>query len=128
MKHCVALAFCLATPWAGVGRAAAVTPADSVRGAALFESLKCVECHSVNGKGGKIGPDLGTRLDRNFTPAGLAATMWNHAPAMWSAMRERNVRAGELSEQGAADLFAANLDLWRRGEAPKHVVDLSLGY
>ncbi len=106
MKHCVALAFCLATPWAGVGRAAAVTPADSARGAALFESLKCVECHSVNGKGGKIGPDLGTRLDRNFTPAGLAATMWNHAPAMWSAMRERNVRAGELSEQGAADLFA----------------------
>jgi cytochrome c2 len=32
--------------------------------------------------------------------------MWNHAPAMWAAMRERNIRAGDLNEQGAADLFA----------------------
>jgi len=85
---------------------AATLAADSVRGAELFTTLSCVQCHSVNGKGGTAAPDLGSRVDRDFTPASLAATMWNHAPAMWASMRERNIRAGDLNEQAASDLFA----------------------
>lgn len=85
---------------------AASIAADSARGARLFETLSCIECHSVNGAGGKLGPDLGQRIDRSFTPATLAATLWNHAPAMWGAMRERNLRPGDLNDQAAADLFA----------------------
>jgi mono/diheme cytochrome c family protein len=72
----------------------------------LFETLSCVQCHSINGKGGTVAPDLGRRVDRNFTPATLAATMWNHAPTMWAAMRERNILSGDLNDQAAADLFA----------------------
>lgn len=79
---------------------------DSARGEQLFTTLSCIQCHSIRGKGGKIGPDLGDRLDRDFTPARLASTMWNHAPAMWSALRDRGVHAGDLNEQAAADLFA----------------------
>jgi mono/diheme cytochrome c family protein len=90
----------------GINLAAAPIAADSARGAQLFETLACVQCHSVNGKGGRLGPDLGRLVDRNFTPATLAATMWNHAPAMWAAMKDRDIRAGDLDEQGAADLFA----------------------
>ena len=85
---------------------AATLAADSARGERLFASLSCVECHSVNGQGGRIAADLGARLDRNFTPATLASTMWNHAPTMWAAMREREIRAGDLNDQAAADLFA----------------------
>jgi mono/diheme cytochrome c family protein len=85
---------------------AATVAADSARGAQLFEALSCVQCHSINGKGGTAGPDLGRRIDRDFTPASLAATMWNHAPTMWAAMRARNISAGDLNEQAAADLFA----------------------
>jgi len=80
--------------------------ADSVRGKQLFESLSCVQCHSVNGTGGAIGPDLGRIVDRGFTPASLAATMWNHAPKMWAAMRDQGVHAGVLNERDAANLFA----------------------
>src|SRR3984893_7420362 len=89
-----------------IGAHAAVVVADSERGAMLFESLPCVQCHSVNGKGARIGPDLGRLVDRSFTPAALAATMWNHAPTMWTSMRERTISAGDLDEQAAADLFA----------------------
>lgn len=85
---------------------AATVAADSSRGSELFRTLDCVQCHSLNGEGGKIGPDLGRRVDRGFTPASLAATMWNHAPAMWAAMRQREVTPGNLDEQGAMDLFA----------------------
>lgn len=79
---------------------------DSARGEALFTTLSCIRCHSVNGRGGKTAPDLGGRFDRDFTPAGLASTMWNHAPTMWAAMGAQGVQAGEIDEQGAADLFA----------------------
>jgi mono/diheme cytochrome c family protein len=89
-----------------VGLHAATIAADSARGAELFEKLACVQCHSINGKGGTVAPDLGRRVDRNFTPVALSATMWNHAPTMWASMRDRNIRAGDLNEQAAADLFA----------------------
>jgi cytochrome c2 len=80
--------------------------ADSARGERLFQSLSCVQCHSVNGTGGTSAPDLGRIEDRGFTPASLAATMWNHAPAMWASMRERQITAGELDQQAAQDLMA----------------------
>jgi cytochrome c2 len=80
--------------------------ADSERGRKLFDALSCIQCHSVNGAGGSVGPDLGRMVDRAFTPATLAATMWNHAPAMWAAMRQQGVALGNLNEQGAGDLFA----------------------
>src|SRR5271167_915605 len=80
--------------------------ANSVRGERLFQSLSCIQCHSVNGTGGSSAPDLGRIEDRGFTPASLAATMWNHAPAMWASMRARQITAGELDQQSARDLMA----------------------
>lgn len=80
--------------------------ADSARGARLFETLACVRCHSVNGRGGRTAPDLGRIVDRDFTPASLTATLWNHAPKMWAMMKEQDVRAGDLNPQAAADLLA----------------------
>jgi mono/diheme cytochrome c family protein len=84
----------------------AVPAADSVRGAQLFQSQHCVECHALNGVGPKVGPDLGRIVDRGFTPDMLAGTMWNHAPAMWNAMLQRNIQVERMDVQAAADLYA----------------------
>jgi cytochrome c2 len=92
---------------ATVGAQAAVEIAgDSARGEKLFQTEQCITCHSINGKGGNVGPDLGKVIDRNFTPAGLAGLMWNHAPAMWSTMEKRGIQRASLSPEASADLFA----------------------
>jgi mono/diheme cytochrome c family protein len=86
--------------------ATAVIPGDARKGAELFQSQKCVTCHSVNGEGGKTAPDLGRKSGKKFMPSDLAALMWNHAPAMWSAMDKAGIQRPSLNNEQAADLFA----------------------
>src|SRR5579872_3030324 len=86
--------------------AGAQSVGDASRGAALFNKLKCVACHTVRGQGGGTAPDLGQRTGGSYTPSLMAARMWDHAPEMWSAMKEQNVARPELTEQDASDLFA----------------------
>lgn len=87
--------------------ASAATPVgDAGRGEKLFQSEGCIKCHSVQGRGGSIAPDLTRRLDRDFTPAVMASLMWNHAPQMWSAMQQQGIAKPSLTAEGAADLFA----------------------
>jgi len=78
---------------------------DAERGAALFQSLNCIVCHSVNGVGGKKAPDLGQGRERGFSPYDMAALMWNHAPAMWGATASEGVTVPAMDDQQAADLF-----------------------
>jgi mono/diheme cytochrome c family protein len=99
---------------------AATLPMDSARGEALFISQGCIQCHHLKGAGGISPPDLGRVLDRGYTPADLASTMWNHAPVMWTAIQERGIATGDLDDHAAADLFAAFLSArWfeMRGDA-----------
>ena len=86
--------------------AAAIIPGDARRGEELFSGEQCIQCHSVNGKGGTLAPDLGRRVDRDFTPVVMASLMWNHAPDMWAAMKKQGIVKSELSTSAAADLFA----------------------
>ena len=75
--------------------------ADARRGAELFEAQLCKTCHN-----GTTAPDLTRALGRDYTPAGITARMWNHAPAMWSAMNKAGMPTPNVSQQNAADLFA----------------------
>src|SRR3954453_10866688 len=88
------------------GIAAAIVPGDALRGEKLFQTERCVNCHSIKGKGGSIAPDLGRRIDRDFTPSMMASLMWNHAPRMWAEMKQQGIQPQPLSPSGAADLFA----------------------
>ncbi len=86
--------------------AAAAILGDASRGAEIFKEQKCVTCHSVRGEGGKTAPDLGRRGARAWTPSTFASVVWNHAPAMWSAMDKAGIAKPSINEQQAADLFA----------------------
>jgi mono/diheme cytochrome c family protein len=96
----IVFAFCLCAS------AAVTLPGDSGRGKEVFRSQNCIACHSVNGEGGKPAPDLGKSAGRGLTPSSMAGLMWNHAPAMWSAIEKQGIAKPQLTEQSAADLFA----------------------
>src|SRR5215467_5222654 len=91
---------------ASCGLAANIIPGDARRGAELFESEHCVQCHSFKGRGGTAAPDLARRVDRDYTPAVMASLMWNHAPEMWAAMKSYGIARPEMTPESAADLFA----------------------
>lgn len=79
---------------------------DAAAGQALLKSQQCLTCHRVGGEGGTRGPALSRMGGRTYTPAEMAGQMWNHAPAMWSAMEAAKIARPAITTQGAADLFA----------------------
>ncbi len=79
-------------------------PDDPLAGEKVFVNKGCVNCHSIFGKGGKIGRDLGkTQAQRG--PAGIVAMMWNHSPEM-SQVMQRPQEMPVFTEQEMADLIA----------------------
>ena len=91
---------------AGSVWAAGLIAGDARRGEQLFQSQQCIQCHSFQGKGGTAAPDLAKPVDRNYTPAVMTSLMWNHAPAMWGAMKTKGIVKSLLTPDNAADLFA----------------------
>ena len=82
-----------------------VLPGRADEGHRLFRDKGCILCHSVQGEGGRVGPDLAKRgLHQSLTQ--FAATMWNKAPAMMKAMQARGVSVPRLQAGEMADLVA----------------------
>ncbi len=81
-----------------------VAPGKPKDGEALFTKKHCVECHSVRGHGGKVGPDLGLTLKGSLMR--IAGSMWNHGPQMWAKMAERGIEVPVLSTQEMSDLIS----------------------
>ena len=79
---------------------------DARRGVQILERRNCTVCHSLRGTGGTTAPDLARRSTKDFTPAVMAATMWNHGPMMWRAMAARDLEVPPLSTTEIADLYA----------------------
>ena len=81
-----------------------VSPGKPKDGEALFTKKHCVECHSVRGHGGKVGPDLGLTVKGSLMR--IAGSMWNHGPQMWAKMAERGIEVPVLSTQEMSDLIS----------------------
>ena len=82
-----------------------VLPGRPEIGRELFVEKKCVQCHSVGGVGGKVGPDL-VGLGVRRSPVEFAATIWNKAPAMMVQMAKHGITVPKLRPEDMADLVA----------------------
>ena len=60
-------------------------------GREVFQSKSCIVCHSLNGKGGRIGSELGRERQLPGSIVQFAGEMWNHSPEMWRTSEVRNV-------------------------------------
>ncbi len=79
-------------------------PGNPKRGETLFTQKRCVECHSVRGHGGNVGPDLAIVLKGSLMR--IAGTMWNHGPKMWAKMAERGIEVPSLSTSEMSDVIS----------------------
>lgn len=87
------------------GEPIGILPGSANEGRVLFEQKQCTKCHGIQGKGGRIGPDLGQRgLYQNLVE--FAAALWNKAPAMLTAMRIRNITVPQLNAEEMANIVA----------------------
>jgi mono/diheme cytochrome c family protein len=87
------------------GDTAQVIPGTPERGERLFNERHCVVCHSVAGRGAKVGPDLG-RPGHHMSLTQFAARMWNHGPTMWAKMKAFGLQVPQLAGQEMADVLA----------------------
>jgi mono/diheme cytochrome c family protein len=79
---------------------------DRAHGELLFTQKGCIRCHSIGEtKGGSVGPNL-RELGPVVTPIFWSQTMWNHAPAMETHMRELNIAWPQFEGEQMNDLLA----------------------
>lgn len=87
-------------------RESELLPADPDRGRQLFWSKQCIECHSLQGQGGRKASDLAARGQSPPSLAEFAGQMWNHSPQMWRALESGGIQRPTFSERQMADLIA----------------------
>jgi cytochrome c2 len=78
-------------------------PGNAERGWGVFQS-RCIQCHSVRGQGGSVGPELGPERDLPLTTGQFASVLWNHAPAMLREGRKNGIPPPVLQRNEMADL------------------------
>jgi mono/diheme cytochrome c family protein len=82
-----------------------VLPGQPQHGQELFSTRSCIECHSVKGRGGKVGGDLADRKNQ-VSLVQFAAAMWNKTPAMLKEMSSHNIPVPQLRAEEMADIVA----------------------
>jgi mono/diheme cytochrome c family protein len=81
------------------------TRGDPQQGWHVFQA-RCIQCHSVGGQGGKLGPELGPDRELPVTTAQFASVLWNHAPTMLRLSQEKGITPPILNGSEMADLAA----------------------
>jgi mono/diheme cytochrome c family protein len=79
-----------------------VQPGNPRRGEKLFSEKRCNQCHSIDGRSGRAGPNLQATLRGSLMT--IAGSMWNHGPKMWAKMAERGIAVPSLTTEEMSDL------------------------
>ncbi len=81
---------------------------DPARGARLWQSKRCSDCHSYGGRGGEDAPALdfmrGHMSAREI--ADMSGQVWDHLPAMLPHFREEKIPVPTFTQGEMADLIA----------------------
>jgi len=81
---------------------------DPARGARLWQSKRCSDCHSYAGRGGEDAPPLdymrGHMSAREI--ADMSGQIWDHLPAMLPHFREEKIPVPTFTQGEMADLIA----------------------
>jgi cytochrome c2 len=85
---------------------AAAPLGNMMQGWQVFYAKRCVECHSIWGHGGNVGPDLGRSRVGRLSGGRLAGVMWNHIPKMLGQMEQTGRPPTTLTREEMGDLFA----------------------
>ena len=80
-------------------------PGDAAAGARLFVEKQCQNCHSLGGKGGKVGPKL-DHYGRYASPVFLTTALWSHGKAMAGIMEALRVPRPSFERNDLSDLLA----------------------
>jgi cytochrome c2 len=78
---------------------------DPFRGRKLFVEKRCVQCHSVWGHGGTLGPEIVRVVARKSLPT-LAGAFWNHTPRMIEEMTARGYSWPIIDRREMADILS----------------------
>ena len=82
----------------------AQAPADAEAGRAVFAAKHCIRCHDPGGRQG-VGPALETlRMPQGAYE--LAGRLWNHAPAMFTVLKQADIEWPMISADEMANLMA----------------------
>src|SRR6187397_185726 len=81
-------------------------PGSVVQGKQILTSAGCLNCHSIDGKGGTRGPDLSVPSRTAATPALFVESLWNHMPSMLAEIEASKLATPSLKPTEAGDLFA----------------------
>jgi len=76
---------------------------DPRKGEQVINTKGCLNCHSVRGKGGGIGPDFG-KIRGLEQPVNVVSAMWNHASAMEQKAVEKSLVWPLLTGRDLADI------------------------
>jgi len=80
-------------------------PGEATQGERIIHEKGCLNCHALQGSGGKVSVDLST-IEPIDSPVAMIAGMWNHAPGMREKQLEKKLKWPKLDAEEMADLYA----------------------